>query len=196
MPQDPYHEASKHASVLVSPSSEPSVASLRPVNELWNRGAQGDPSALLPVAEPGEEPLGPEQASGEVLTKGIDMSLYTTKKNVAQGLLNISLLCANCSQLKYLLFHYERHSASQPDSSTLSRLLASFDLYLAINLACLGLSIVLQVVVGIVLILNGRHNIYVYRYQRVVDSHGNIILVTVFIITIVNIFLSVFISAR
>ena len=136
--------------------------------------------------------------------KQVDLSLYTTKKNVAQGLLDISLLSANCFQLKYLLFHYERDSSvlgansSEASNSTgpFNWLLTSYDVYFLTNLVCIGLSIFLQVVVGILLILNGRHNIYVHRYQRVADSYSNLILITVFIITIVNIFLSVFISAR
>ena len=137
---------------------------------------------------------------------GVDVSLYTTKKNVAQGMLDIALLSANCSQLKYLLFHYERdspalmaangssthHSSSSLDLSWFS----SMDFYFIVNLVCIGISITLQVIVGILLILNGRHNVYVHRYQRVTDSYSNLILITVFIITIVNIFLSVFISAR
>lgn len=138
----------------------------------------------------------------------IDVSLYTTKKNVAQGMLDIALLSANCSQLKYLLFHYERDTtslvASQPSSSGHSSSggmldsswFSSMDFYFIVNLVCIGISISLQVIVGILLILNGRHNVYVRRYQRVADSYSNLILVTVFIITIVNIFLSVFISAR
>ena len=142
----------------------------------------------------------------------IDVSLYTTKKNVAQGMLDIALLSANCSQLKYLLFHYERDttslvapsgnaSSSSSSSSNGGHFMdgswfSSMDFYFIVNLVCIGISISLQVIVGILLILNGRHNVYVRRYQRVADSYSNLILVTVFIITIVNIFLSVFISAR
>ena len=137
---------------------------------------------------------------------GIDVSLYTTKKNVAQGMLDISLLSANCSQLKYLLFHYERDTStltnqvggSAGNSGSVGSVvswLSSMDFYFIVNLVCISISICLQVIVGILLILNGRHNIYVHRYQRVADSYSNLILITVFIITIVNIFLSVFISA-
>jgi len=128
----------------------------------------------------------------------VDVSLYTTKKNVAQGMLDIALLSANCSQLKYLLFHYERDStvAGVAGSSVPDNWFGSMDFYFIVNLVCIGISISLQVIVGILLILNGRHNVYVHRYQRVADSYSNLILITVFIITIVNIFLSVFISAR
>ena len=146
---------------------------------------------------------------------GVDVSLYTTKKNVAQGMLDIALLSANCSQLKYLLFHYERDSTSLGAGNEVAASSAaasgtngghssfnseswfsSMDFYFIVNLVCIGISISLQVIVGILLIQNGRHNIYVHRYQRVADSYSNLILITVFIITIVNIFLSVFISAR
>lgn len=133
---------------------------------------------------------------------GIDVSLYTTKKNVAQGMLDIALLSANCSQLKYLLFHYERDvnslvsgSGSAPADGSGSWLM-SMDFYFIVNLVCIALSIGLQVIVGVLLIMNSRHNIYIHRYQKVADSYSNSILMIVFIITIVNIFLSVFISAR
>lgn len=152
-----------------------------------------------------------EEADKKRPKSGVDVSLYTTKKNVAQGMLDIALLSANCSQLKYLLFHYERDSSSLVvgneaavsagsslgvHHSTMDSWFSSMDFYFIVNLVCIGISITLQVIVGILLILNGRHNIYVHRYQRVADSYSNLILITVFIITIVNIFLSVFISAR
>src|SRR5699024_5910487 len=134
--------------------------------------------------------------------------LYTTKKNVAQGMLDIALLSANCSQLKYLLFHYERDSTSLAAGNEVAAAsggqatgntdswYSTMDFYFIINLVCIGISISLQVIVGILLILNGRYNIYVHRYQRVADHYSSSILITVFIITIVNIFLAVFISAR
>ncbi|GFV54883.1 hypothetical protein TNCV_4446591 [Trichonephila clavipes] len=34
---------------------------------------------------------------------GIDVNLYATKKSVAQGMMDIALLTANASQLKYIL---------------------------------------------------------------------------------------------
>ncbi|KAH9418248.1 hypothetical protein DERP_010802 [Dermatophagoides pteronyssinus] len=148
----------------------------------------------------------------------IDVSLFTTKKNVAQGMLDIALLSANCSQLKYLLYHYERDvpiassSSSSPSSSSSMQSInhrdttwatmftgtntGSLDFYFATNLICISISIFLQIIIGILLILNSRHNVYIHRYQRVADSYSNWILLAVFIVTVVNIFLSVFISAR
>lgn len=88
--------------------------------------------------------------------KGIDVSLYTTKKNVAQGMLHIALLSANCSQLKYLLFHYERDSTSLavgnetaatgsitngPSASGIEGWFSSMGFYFLINLVCIGISI-------------------------------------------------------
>jgi len=114
----------------------------------------------------------------------MDVSLYSTKKNIAQGMLDLSLISANCSQLKYLLYHYDRDN------------IQTYDYYFIINLACIAVSIGLQVIVGILLILNVRHNINVKRYQSIADTYSNLILIGVFLITVVNIFLSVFISAK
>jgi hypothetical protein len=114
----------------------------------------------------------------------IDVSLYSTKKNIAHGMLELSLLCANCSQLKYLLYYYERDENQ------------TYDYYFIVMLACIALSIGLQVVIGILLLLNIKHNINVQRFQKVADTYSNVILIVSFLITVINIFLSVFISAK
>ncbi|KAH9521994.1 hypothetical protein DERF_005598 [Dermatophagoides farinae] len=157
-----------------------------------------------------------QQQHGKTDNDRIDVSLYTTKKNVAQGMLVIALLSANCSQLKYLLYHYERDvpiasssvssipsSGNRGDTNTWATIFhtntntGSLDFYFTTNLACICISIFLQIIIGILLILNSRHNVYIHhRYQRVADSYSNWILLAVFIVTVVNIFLSVFISAR
>ena len=41
--------------------------------------------------------------------KTIDANRYATKKTIAQGMLDIALLTANASQLKYILQVGERH---------------------------------------------------------------------------------------
>lgn len=41
--------------------------------------------------------------------KAMDANRYATKKTIAQGMLDIALLTANASQLKYILQIGERH---------------------------------------------------------------------------------------
>ena len=109
-----------------------------------------------------------------------DLNLYSTKKNIAQGMLDLSLLSANCSQLKYLLFYAETHNYY----------------YFLANLICIIVSIFLQIIIGILLIINVRHNVLYCRHQKKADSCCNCILIGIFLITIINVFLGVFISAK
>jgi hypothetical protein len=44
-----------------------------------------------------------------VLQKALDANSYATKKTIAQGMLDIALLTANASQLKYVLQVGEQH---------------------------------------------------------------------------------------
>ncbi|XP_060528964.1 uncharacterized protein LOC132703596 isoform X5 [Cylas formicarius] len=45
----------------------------------------------------------------EILRKTLDVNKYATKKTIAQGLLDVALLTANASQLKYVLQVGEKH---------------------------------------------------------------------------------------
>lgn len=44
-----------------------------------------------------------------VIQKPLDANRYATKKTIAQGMLDIALLTANASQLKYILQVGQRH---------------------------------------------------------------------------------------
>lgn len=44
-----------------------------------------------------------------LLQKSLDVNKYATKKTIAQGLLDVALLTANASQLKYVLQVGEKH---------------------------------------------------------------------------------------
>ena len=59
--------------------------------------------------------------------KSLDANKYATKKTIAQGLLDVALLTANASQLKYVLQVGEKHE------------------FYALMLALISISIVLQV---------------------------------------------------
>ncbi|XP_019758169.1 ninjurin-1 isoform X3 [Dendroctonus ponderosae] len=72
-----------------------------------------------------------------VLQKSLDVNKYATKKTIAQGLLDVALLTANASQLKYVLQVGEKHE------------------FYSLMLSLISLSIVLQVTAGLLSVLIG-----------------------------------------
>ncbi|GFU23212.1 ninjurin-1 [Nephila pilipes] len=105
---------------------------------------------------------------------GIDVNLYATKKSVAQGMMDIALLTANASQLKYILKEGEE-----------SR-------FYLVNVICIGISITLQLVVGVLLILNTRYNINLVSHQSRAELVNNLTIIGIFLITVSNVFVSAF----
>ncbi|KFM70809.1 Ninjurin-1, partial [Stegodyphus mimosarum] len=105
---------------------------------------------------------------------GIDVNLYATKKSVAQGMMDIALLTANASQLKYILREGEN-----------SR-------FYLVNVICIGISIALQLVVGVLLILNTRYNINLVSHQSRAELINNLTIIGIFLITVSNVFVSAF----
>ncbi|XP_019758170.1 ninjurin-1 isoform X5 [Dendroctonus ponderosae] len=69
--------------------------------------------------------------------KSLDVNKYATKKTIAQGLLDVALLTANASQLKYVLQVGEKHE------------------FYSLMLSLISLSIVLQVTAGLLSVLIG-----------------------------------------
>ncbi|XP_062123531.1 ninjurin-A isoform X3 [Drosophila sulfurigaster albostrigata] len=67
--------------------------------------------------------------------KSMDANRYATKKTIAQGMLDIALLTANASQLKYILQVGEQHQ------------------FYKLMLILISLSIVLQVAAGVLLVV-------------------------------------------
>ncbi|XP_044250144.1 ninjurin-1 isoform X4 [Drosophila takahashii] len=74
--------------------------------------------------------------------KAMDANRYATKKTIAQGMLDIALLTANASQLKYILQVGETHQ------------------FYKLMLILISLSIVLQVAVGVLLITQSLMNMH------------------------------------
>ncbi|XP_049826836.1 ninjurin-2 isoform X4 [Aethina tumida] len=68
----------------------------------------------------------------EMLTKSLDVNKYATKKTIAQGLLDVALLTANASQLKYVLQVGEKH-----EFYTLMLTLISISIILQVVVCCL-----------------------------------------------------------
>ncbi|XP_054924470.1 ninjurin-1-like isoform X2 [Dermacentor andersoni] len=133
----------------------------------------GSPEAPYPPAEPGF--VTPSVGPGGKRVRCMDMNLYATKKSIAQGMMDIALLTANASQLKHLL--HEGPEANR---------------FYGLTVACVAISIGLQVMVGILLIFNGRYNINKTHQQRRAELFNNVIIIGVFLITVINVFVSAF----
>ncbi|XP_034127857.1 ninjurin-1 isoform X3 [Drosophila guanche] len=74
--------------------------------------------------------------------KAMDANRYATKKTIAQGMLDIALLTANASQLKYILQVGEQHQ------------------FYKLMLILISLSIVMQVAAGVLLIIQSLISIH------------------------------------
>ncbi|KAK8736225.1 hypothetical protein OTU49_004880 [Cherax quadricarinatus] len=106
--------------------------------------------------------------------KTLDPNRYATKKTVAQGMLDVALLTANASQLKYVLEVGEQHP------------------YYAVMLGLIITSLVLQVLVGVLFMIIGGMDINDPEQQTAANILNNIILIFVFIISVDNVIISSF----
>ncbi|KAK8391072.1 hypothetical protein O3P69_017015 [Scylla paramamosain] len=109
--------------------------------------------------------------------KGLDPNQYATKKTVAQGMLDVALLTANASQLKYVLSVGEAHE------------------FYHIMLGLITTSLVLQLLVGILslslsFLRDCRLHLKDYHTSANVLSHIN--LVSVFVIASLNVIINGF----
>ncbi|XP_046993559.1 ninjurin-2-like isoform X3 [Schistocerca americana] len=106
--------------------------------------------------------------------KTLDANRYATKKTIAQGMLDIALLTANASQLKYVLQAGSKHE------------------FYSLMVGLISTSIVLQVLVGVVFLVIGGLNINKERDRRAADVLNDISLVLVFIVSVINVIISGF----
>lgn len=126
----------------------------------------------------------------------LDMNIYATRKTVAQGMMvmlqsceslgicsnrcsihfvqDIALMTANASQLKYVLIHPASHR------------------YFEVIVSLISLSILLQIVVGMLLIFLGRWNVNFRSEHRKCDMANNLVVILIFLITVVNVMISSF----
>ncbi|XP_064487038.1 ninjurin-2-like isoform X2 [Ornithodoros turicata] len=101
-------------------------------------------------------------------------NIYATKKTVAQGMLDVALLTANASQLKYLLQVGTQHE------------------FYHLMLVLISLSIALQIIVGFMFLVLGTLNVNLEKQQRAADILNNVATGAVFLITALNIIISSF----
>ncbi|XP_065206765.1 ninjurin-2-like [Planococcus citri] len=104
----------------------------------------------------------------------ININQYTTKKTVAQGMLDIALLTSNASQLKYILQTGEKMQ------------------FYHILLWLISSSIILQIVVGGLFLMIGGLNLNDKPDHKRATLLNDIILLFIFLITSVNVIISGF----
>ncbi|XP_062924187.1 ninjurin-1 isoform X1 [Mobula hypostoma] len=112
-----------------------------------------------------------ERTSGR---RTINFNNYANKKSAAESMLDVALLMANASQLKAVV-----------DQGT------SFSYYVPL-IILIGISLVFQVVVGILLIFIVKYDLNDPRKQYKLDILNNVTTSLVFVIVIVNIFITAF----
>uniref|UniRef100_B3P473 GG19192 n=1 Tax=Drosophila erecta TaxID=7220 RepID=B3P473_DROER len=138
--------------------------------------------------------------------KAMDANRYATKKTIAQGMLDIALLTANASQLKYILQVGEQHQFYK-----LMLILISLSIVMQVLSGVLSLSLSLlrdcrlhqpefhqsaniinHLLVGILFVVIGSLNINRQQDQTAAVILNDVILVVVFIISVVNVIISGF----
>ncbi|CAH0677279.1 unnamed protein product [Chilo suppressalis] len=110
-----------------------------------------------------------------VIEESPNVNTYQQKKNLAQGMMDLALLSANANQLRYVL---ETSAGGHP--------------YYYPSVVLISLSIILQVAVGVGLILNSRYDVNHYVDICKADKINNMTVLGVFLVTIVNVFITSF----
>ncbi|XP_078270785.1 ninjurin-1-like [Rhinoraja longicauda] len=107
-------------------------------------------------------------------TQSIDFNHYANKKSAAESMLDVALLMANASQLKAVI-----------DQGS------SFNYYIAL-IILISISLIFQVIVGILLIFIVKYDLNDPNKQSRLNHLNNIATGMVFFIVIVNIFITAF----
>ncbi|XP_039453533.1 ninjurin-1 isoform X3 [Culex pipiens pallens] len=126
-------------------------------------------ASILPAALGGGD-------SDRVL-KSMDANRYATKKTIAQGMLDIALLTANASQLKYILQVGEKHE------------------FYTLMLTLISISIILQVTMGALnlsLSLLRDCRLHIEEYHRSANIINYIVTGGAFLVAMINLLISAF----
>ncbi|XP_053686820.1 ninjurin-2-like [Sabethes cyaneus] len=103
-----------------------------------------------------------------------ELSNFVQKKSIAQGMMDLALVSANTNQLRYVIDIGQRHP------------------YFYTSMALIITSLVMQLIVGLALIYNSRFNIRKKREMQSADRINDLSVIGVFLITLVNVFISTF----
>ncbi|CAL1609328.1 unnamed protein product [Knipowitschia caucasica] len=125
-------------------------------------------------ADPNAETEIPLRGHGKRLQRPLNMNHYANKKSAAESMLDVALLMANASQLKAVL-------EQGPD----------FSFYKAL-IALISISLILQIVVGILLIFIVKWNLNDQSMHYRLNILENVATALVFVIVVVNVFITAF----
>uniref|UniRef100_A0A3B5L780 Ninjurin 1 n=1 Tax=Xiphophorus couchianus TaxID=32473 RepID=A0A3B5L780_9TELE len=104
----------------------------------------------------------------------LNMNHYANKKSAAESMLDVALLMANASQLKAVLEHGP-----------------SFTFYVPL-ITLLSISLILQIVVGVMLIFIVKWNLNDERMHHKLDILESCVMAFIFVIVVVNVFITAF----
>lgn len=126
---------------------------------------------------PGYRPWGWDLEVGATLPSGEtipDLNVYQHKKTLAQGMMDLALFSANANQLRYVLETFRTHPYYYP------------------SVVLISISLLLQVVVGVGLIWNATYNVRNQKDLCRANKINNITTICVFLVTVINVFISAF----
>lgn len=103
-----------------------------------------------------------------------DLNDYQNKKTAGTGLMDFALLVTNVNQLRHIISTFERNP------------------FYYISLPLVIVSIILQIVLGVLLVLNSRYDVKNCEEVCKANRINNWICVLIFLITAVNVVLSAF----
>ncbi|XP_053649548.1 ninjurin-A isoform X2 [Cherax quadricarinatus] len=154
------------------------VPSRPPTNDVPRRSPFPHSPSPGPPGRGGYIPVATDPPiSGRPGKKPLDVNLYATKKTVAQGMMDLALLTANANQLRYVI-----------EAGKFGNLGPNY----YISITFISISIILQLVIGVALIIMGRYNVSHDSHAQKADTLNNWIVLGVFLITVINVFISSF----
>ena len=103
-----------------------------------------------------------------------DISSFVQKKNIAQGMMDVALVSANCNQLRYVLDMSNMHP------------------YYLTSIILICTSLAMQLIVGLGLLWSNGYNLKRKNEMQSADRFNNISVIGVFLITLINVFISTF----
>uniref|UniRef100_A0AAG5DG12 Ninjurin n=1 Tax=Anopheles atroparvus TaxID=41427 RepID=A0AAG5DG12_ANOAO len=103
-----------------------------------------------------------------------ELTSFVQKKSFAQNMMDIALLSANTNQLRYVIDLGEKHP------------------YYSTSLFLIVLSLVMQVVVGLSMLYMSRYNMKNKTEMKEASHMNNLSVAGVFLVTLVNVFISTF----
>ncbi|XP_043219225.1 ninjurin-2-like [Amphibalanus amphitrite] len=153
------------------------------------RGPAMDPSEVEtfdPATGPGRSEFEPvpekprtkwREVADPRTVHSLDPDVYSTKKSVAQGFMDVALLSANADQLRTLL---KTGNSSSP--------------FYTVCLVFISLSLITQVTIAVLLLVKVRYNINKPDQFRKSETLNNVCMIASVFLTVFNVLVSSFMS--